>query len=105
VARGLSADATERRAAPRRSPAATIWLPQALLRPGLEVRVLNLSTGGALVHTGSRLRPGGATELQLFSDRRRRAIRATIGRCRVARLEPLVYEAALCFDEPFDPVC
>ncbi len=93
----------ERRATPRRSSAATIWLPQAILRPGLDVRVVNLSAGGALVHSGSRLRPGTSTELQLFSDRRRRAVRAVIGRCRVARLQPLVYEAALCFEEPFDP--
>jgi hypothetical protein len=91
----------ERRAAPRRPPATTVWLPQAMLRPGLEVCVVNLSAGGALVHCASRLRPGSTTELQLFGDRRRRAVSAVISRCRIARLQPLVYEAALRFRDPF----
>jgi hypothetical protein len=92
----------DRRAAPRRPPATTAWLPQANVRPGLEVCVVNLSAGGALLHCASPLRPGSLTELQLFAGRRRRAVAAVVGRCRVARLQPLVYEAALRFCDPLE---
>ena len=66
------------------------------------MRVLNLAPGGALVECGTRLRPGASTELQVFRSRMRILRRAYISRCRVSRLAPLVYEAALRFDEPLD---
>lgn len=79
-------------------PEQTPWNPLALLRPGQEVRLLNVSCGGAIVESGSRLHPGIRTELQL-AGHRRRTIRGRIDRCRVTGLDPLRYEGAIVFDQ------
>lgn len=93
---------TERRSAPRLLPLPAGYQRHGIVRPGHDVCVLNLAPGGALVECGSRLRPGASTELQVFRGRARLSLRADISRCRVSRLTPLVYEAALCFDAPLD---
>lgn len=78
-------------------------LPHGILRPGHDVRVVNLSAGGALVECGARLRPDASTELHILHGRLRLSVRARVCRCRIARLDPLVYEAALRFEGLFDP--
>jgi hypothetical protein len=88
----------DRRSAPRLSPDRTSWLEIAILRPGKEVRVVNLSRGGALVESPTRILPGSRTELQLVGERRRR-VRGHIGRCVVSALNPVCYQAALIFEE------
>lgn len=97
MARGLS-DAVERRATTRVAPEYTPWRRVALLRPGLDIVLINLSAGGALVESPNRLTPGARTELQLTGSSRR-VVRARIERCRVTGLEPLRYEGAIVFDE------
>lgn len=72
-----------------------------MLRPGQEVVVLNLSRGGALVESPTRLAPGARTELQLFGDLRR-AVRGRVERCRVSSLGPLRYEGAIVFDHALE---
>ena len=99
MARGLSA--SDRRQAPRVSPDRTPWPAAALLRPGQEVRVLNVSSGGALVESRSRMAPGMRTELQL-SGALRRVVRGRIDRCRVAELDPVRYEGAIVFDQQLE---
>ena len=91
----------ERRAASRVIPEHTPWQRLALLRPGRDVVLINISAGGALVESAVRLPPGTRTELQLFGAPRR-AIRGRIERCRVSCLEPLCYEGAIVFDEALD---
>lgn len=80
--------------APERTP----WQRLALLRPGQEVEIINVSPGGALIASPSRMAPGMRTELQLFGPRRC-AMRGYIARCRVACLAPLRYEGAIVFEE------
>jgi hypothetical protein len=95
VAPGLTC---ERRETGRVAPGETPWPPAALLRPGQEVVVINLSTGGALVESTGRMSPGARTELQLLGATKR-VVPGRIVRCRVAGLDPVRYEGAIVFDE------
>ena len=91
----------ERRGDVRVSADQTRWRRLALLRPGQEVAVVNLGAGGALLESAQRMTPGTRTELQLFGEMRWQ-VRGRIDRCRVLRLAPLCYEAAIVFEEPLD---
>jgi len=88
----------ERRCTARMRPHDTPWHRLALLRPGQEVVLLDLSAGGALVESRSRMNPGARTELRLFGAERCH-VRGQIGRCRVSHLDPVRYEGAIVFDE------
>ena len=81
------------------------------IRPGLRVRVLDLSPGGGLIETSARLLPGSSVDLQLESSPMalqpgvrdaRTLIRATVVRCCIGGLSPerIVFRGALQFDEP-----
>lgn len=100
MVRGLT-PVGERRRTPRVCPSRTEWQETALLRPGQDVVILNLSRGGALLESKSRMAPGGRAELHLFGDRRR-VVRGRIERCHIVRLEPLRYTGAMVFDGPLD---
>lgn len=93
------ATATDRRRDHRIAPAQTSWRPDAVLRPGQPVRLLNICRCGALVESGARLRPGARTELQLAGLRARHTIRGRLERCHVAGLDPLRYRGVIVFDE------
>lgn len=93
---------TDRRRQARAQPEEMGWRRLALLRPGQDVELLNLSPGGALVESPFRMTPGMPTELQL-SGPSRRAIRGRLDRCRVVGLDPLRFEAVIIFDEPMQP--
>jgi hypothetical protein len=82
-------------------PDRTPWRDEALLRPGQEVRLLNVSCGGALLESGNRMAPGMRTELQL-SGVLRQVVRGRIDRCRVTRLDPVRYEGAMVFDQTLE---
>jgi hypothetical protein len=97
MARGLNGS-TDRRDTARVDPGHTPWRRSALLRPGQDITVVNLSAGGALVESASRMMPGTRTELQL-SGSSRQVVRGRIERCRVAGLEPLRYEGAIVFED------
>lgn len=90
----------DRRAEPRRSPQDTPWDDEALLRPGVPVRVIDLSGGGVLVECASRLRPGTRAELHLTGPHGRYVCGGRVQRCVVAQLDPLRYRGALVFDAP-----
>lgn len=100
MAAGLNVD-VERRSESRIGPDRTPWQRLALVRPGQEVEVINVSSGGVLVESASGLKPGVRAELQLFGGVRWQ-VRGRIARCRVVRLTPLCYEAAIVFDERLD---
>lgn len=99
MASGLTA--CERRVAARAAPEQTPWDREALLRPGQEVVLVNLSAGGALVESPTRLSPGARTELQLLGESKR-LVRCRVERCRVTRLDPLRYQGAVVFEERLD---
>jgi hypothetical protein len=99
VARGLNGD--DRRHACRVPPEDTPWNGLALLRPGQEVRLLNVSRGGALVESGARMMPGARTELQLVGALRQ-TVRGRIDRCRVTALDPVRYEGAIVFEQALE---
>ena len=88
----------ERRTAARVRPCETPWRGTAVLRPGLEVELIDLSPAGVLIASASRLKPGSRAELQLLGPARR-LVRGWVSRCRITRLEPLRYEGAIVFDE------
>jgi hypothetical protein len=79
-------------------PEHTPWQPVALLRPGQEVRLINVSCGGALIESRRRMRPGARTELQL-SGPPRCVVSGRIDRCRVTHLDPVRYEGVIVFDQ------
>ena len=59
VARGMTVS-LERRARFRVPPGHTPWARAAILRPGQDVTIINLSAGGALVESSLRMKPGRA---------------------------------------------
>lgn len=72
------------------------------IRPGLPIRVVDLSDGGGLIETSARLQPGARVELYLESTTWRARIRARVIRCAVGSLAPahIVFRGALEFDTP-----
>lgn len=100
VARGVTVS-LERRGAIRVPPGRTPWARTAILRPGQDVTIVNLSAGGALVESSLRMKPGARTELQLVGPSRC-VLRGRIDRCRVVAIDPLRYEGAIVLDEKWD---
>ena len=74
----------------------------AILRPGQAVVLVNINSRAALVESGSRLRPGLHTELQMGGSDARTRVRGRIDRCQVVRLDPLRYHGVIVFDESVD---
>jgi PilZ domain-containing protein len=75
-------------------------IEHARVRPGREVLVVNVSSGGVLVETPHRLLPGSLIELHLRTADRRVSVRGRVLRCAVARLraDDLWYRGAIGFD-------
>jgi hypothetical protein len=82
-------------------PEHTPWRRDGLLRPGQEVRLLNVSRGGALVESHTRLLPGTRADLQL-SGAHRKTVRGRVERCRVAGLDPVRYQGAIVFESALE---
>ena len=94
----------DRRRERRHSSEHTGWKSEAVLRPGLLVRILNISSRGVLVQSPGRLRPGRMVELQLapLEGDRGPVVAGRVGRCRVVRLNPLLFHGVVVFDRPLD---
>ena len=78
---------------------------QAILRPGYEVSLVDLSAGGALIEGPRPLRPGARVHLQLLTGTRRLGIAALVLRCAVASLDSrqgVQYRGALRFERRCD---
>ena len=73
--------------------------PDAVLRPGQPVVLLNINSRAALVESEARLRPGAVTELQLARKDGRTSVRGRLDRCYVSALEPLRYRGLLVFEQ------
>jgi hypothetical protein len=96
------ANARERRSERRRSAGSVLCVPDAVLRPGQAVILVNINSRAALVESEVRLRPGAHTELQLAMQGRRTSIKGQLDRCHVCALEPLRYRGVLVFAERFE---
>ena len=91
----------ERRTSRRRRRAECAWLVAARLRPGRDVRLLDLSSGGALVEASVRLLPGASVVLHLIAAGGPVSVCGKVLRCRVSALDRssgVRYHAALGFD-------
>ena len=102
VAREGTARRHERRQACRIAGGGPRYGAGAVLRPGQAVVLVNISSRAALVESGSRLRPGLHTELQMCGTDARTRIRDRIDRCHIVRLDPLRYHGVILFDESVD---
>ena len=94
----LTKVSNDRRAERRLSAGEQHWRAEAVLRPGQPVVVVNVTSLAALVESGTQLRPGAQTELQLTGGGRRVSVRGQLDRCHVIALEPLRYRGVLVFD-------
>ena len=92
----------ERRREPRVAGGGGRFDPAAVLRPGLEVVLINISCRGALVESGARLRPGARAGLLLSGTDVRASVEGRIERCQVARLDPVRYRGVIVFDKDLD---
>jgi hypothetical protein len=96
----------ERRQASRRLARECPWLSDARLRHGLQLDVIDLAPGGALVEAPARLLPGSSVELRLAAPGWRWRAAARVLRCHVSALLPeqgARYRAALQFEAPLQP--
>lgn len=91
------ANRRERRSECRRSAHSALCIPDAVLRPGQAVVLVNINSRAALVESDARLRPGAHTELQLAMQGRRTSIKGQLDRCHVSTLDPLRYRGVLVF--------
>jgi hypothetical protein len=93
----------DRRRFPRKKPDECPWLIEARLRSGTEVRVIDISNGGALLEAGSQILPGARVELFLVAADQRWLVKGRIVRCHVSAIAPecgVRYRAALAFNDP-----
>ena len=96
------ANLAERRREPRRSGGGERWHSIAILRPGQEITLLNITSRAALVESEARLRPGVRTEMHLAGLDFRTSVRGRLDRCQVVALEPIRYRGVVVFDERLD---
>ncbi|HWI19781.1 MAG TPA: hypothetical protein VNT81_18640 [Vicinamibacterales bacterium] len=92
----------DRRCEPRRAGSTVRWQSHAVLRPGLRVTVINITSRAALVESEARLRPGAMTELQLSGATTRACVRGRLDRCYVTAIDPLRYRGVVMFDGRLD---
>jgi hypothetical protein len=95
------AHTVDRRAWPRVATDPLSDLARGKLRPGRPAQIVDVSAGGALIETDTRLLPGTRVELQLGEPVALYKVKARILRCHVAVLERerVRYRGALMFEE------
>lgn len=94
----------QRPRAERREVTEVPWVSTVKLPWGLEVRLLNISSSGLLLESGSKLAPGSVTELKLCGPDTEIAIPACFVRTEVADVTGLgvKYHIAATFDKPLE---
>lgn len=88
----------ERRGEIRRAAVIDGAPAHAVLRPGVPVILINITSRAALLESECRLRPGARTEMQLGTGRARISVRGQVARCYVSALAPLTYRGVLMFE-------
>ncbi|MGE5357864.1 MAG: PilZ domain-containing protein [Bacteroidales bacterium] len=99
-----SRSGAERRVWPRQAASACAWVIAARVRPGRDVRLIDLSRGGALIEGATRLLPGTVVDLQLVAEDARHDLRGKVLRSAVKALDHggrVYYRAAVCFEHSF----
>lgn len=88
----------DRRRARRVAPAAFGVAAQAVIRPGVDVALVDISPDGALIESTGPIRPGARTDLALdAASGARRLLAVEVLRCWVHALTPLLFRSALRF--------
>lgn len=98
VVRDAVTHGRERRADRRQTAVEDHGVLSTRVGDGHPARLVDVSSGGALVDTPLRLLPGSAVEMRLATRRDRIAIRGEVVRCSVNRLQPMVYRGAVRFE-------
>jgi hypothetical protein len=98
------ANGNERRAARRRPQHDLPWLSKVNLGTGREVALVNISTSGVLVESGSKFTPGTMSELVLTGSNANMVVPVRVIRSEIARIDALGvrYLAAAAFDKEID---
>jgi len=91
----------ERRRESRVPPDQTRFAEAAKLRPGFDVRVVDIGSRGVLIEAPTRLHIGVRVELTLFTaeSNSRLDLMGIVRRCHVSNLSPLTYRGALEFSQ------
>ena len=94
--------ADRRSRAERRERTEVPWVSTVKLGWGLEVRLLNISSSGLLLETGTKLTPGSITELKLIGPDLDITIPVRFVRSEVADTNPLgvTFHTAATFEKP-----
>jgi hypothetical protein len=97
---GAAMTTGERRQSVRISANEGHGITRARVRPGHEVDLVDVSSGGALIEAAHRLLPGSTIDLQLVIRENQVAVRGRVLRCAVARLRAatVFYRGAIGFD-------
>ena len=92
-----------RRRAPRLAPTAIPELKSASLLAGPEIQLINLSRGGALLESDTRIVPGANICIRLVAADAVFLLRGRVLRSRASHLRgtALIYECAVAFQEEF----
>jgi CheY-like chemotaxis protein len=80
------------------------WLSQIHLSWGLEVQLLNISSSGVLIESGSKLDPGSATTIHLSGLNKQLVVPARVVRSHVATVDMrgVRYASAAAFDKDIE---
>jgi hypothetical protein len=97
------ADARDRRTHPRLAPSELAWIREVRLKFGPKVSLIDLSTGGALLQTDVRLRPGSDLVIEIVGSRIE-AVPFRVLRSELARIsdQGAIYQGACEFKRPLD---
>ena len=98
------ASGEDRRAARRRALDDLPWLSRVRLGDGLDVSLVNISTGGVLLESGSKFPPGTTAQLQLAGEGTQMVVPVRFIRSEIARIDAfgVRYYAAAAFDKAID---
>jgi hypothetical protein len=98
---GTATTATDNRRAWPRIPAAQLPQLSATLTTGPDIRLIDISRGGALFECSKRLVPASAVALRLVTPDGTHIVRGRVVRSRIVRMERggLGYQAAIAFNE------
>ncbi len=96
----MSHKSTDRRGARRLDAFEDHQIVSTCVRPGHKARLIDVSSGGALIETNHRLLPGTSVELQVEKEGDRANLRGRVLRCAVIRVRPtwVCYRGAIAFD-------
>jgi hypothetical protein len=103
AAAAAEADARDRRTHPRLAPSELAWIREVRLKYGPKVSLIDLSTGGALLQTDVRLRPGSDLVIEIVGSRVE-AVPFRVLRSELARISGhgAIYQGACEFKRPLD---